>query len=62
MAFIRGKISNEFDDKKVKVIDTQGQKYFLPRGAFPADFKFKQGESFAIEIPDRELEKIKILK
>lgn len=60
--FIRGKIGNEFNDEKVKVIDSLGQTYFLARKLFPADFKFKQGESFAIEVHEKELDTIKILK
>ncbi|HXH74208.1 MAG TPA: hypothetical protein VNJ08_04540 [Bacteriovoracaceae bacterium] len=60
--FIRGKIGNDFDDKKVKVIDSFGQSYYLARKLFPADFKFKQGESFAIEVSEKEVEKIKIIK
>lgn len=60
--FIRGKIGNEFDDKKIKVIDSLGQSYFLPKNVFPKDFKFKQGESFAIEVHEKTLDKVKILK
>lgn len=60
--FIRGKIGNEFDDKRIKVIDSLGQSYFLPKNAFPKDFKFKQGESFAIEVHEKTLDKVKILK
>lgn len=60
--FIRGKIGNEFDDKKIKVIDSLGQSYFLPKSAFPKDFKFKQGVSFAIEVHEKTLDKVKILK
>ncbi len=60
--FIRGKIGNEFSDSKVKVIDSENQVYFLPRSVFPKDFLIKQGKSFAIEIPERTLNKLKILK
>lgn len=59
---ITGKIANEFDEHKVKVIDSEGQKYFLARRLFPKDLKIKQGQSFAIEIHERELKNIKILK
>jgi hypothetical protein len=60
--FIRGKIGNEFTDSKVKVVDSENQIYFLPRSVFPKDFLIKQGKSFAIEIPERTLNKLKILK
>ncbi len=60
--FIRGKIGNEFDDKKVKVIDSEGQTYFLSRHLFPQSFLIKQGESFAIEVHEKELDKIKMIK
>lgn len=60
--FIRGKIGNDFDDKKVKVVDSFGQTYYLSKQYFPKDFKFKQGEVFAIEVPEKEIDKIKIIK
>lgn len=60
--FIRGKIGNQFNEKEVKVIDSHGQIYFLARRLFPKDLKFKQGETFAIEVHEKELDKIKILK
>ena len=58
--FIRGKIGNEFNQDKVKVIDSYGQVYLLPRRVFPQNFKFEQGKSFAIEVHEKELERIKI--
>lgn len=60
--FIRGKIGNEFNEKEVKVIDSQGQVYFLARRLFPKKVKIKQGEAFAIEVDEKELDKIKMLK
>lgn len=60
--FIRGKVGNEFDEKKVKVIDSEGQVYFLSRHLFPKDFHVKQGAAFAIEVDEKELDKIKMLK
>lgn len=60
--FIRGKISNEFDDKKVKVIDSEGQTYFLARHLFPKEVPIKQGQSFAIEVHEKELNKLKLIK
>jgi hypothetical protein len=60
--FIRGVISNSFDDEKVKVKDSLGQIYFLPRSVFPADFKFKQGEPFALEVNAKDIEQVKLLK
>lgn len=59
---IRGKIGSEFDEKKVKVIDSEGQVYFLKRQYFPKDLPIKQGQAFAIEVNERVLDKIKILK
>lgn len=60
--FIRGKIGNEFNEKKVKVIDSEGQIYFLSRKLFPKDLNIKQGQSFAIEVHEKELNKLKFLK
>ncbi len=60
--FIQGKIGNEFDDKKVKVTDNLGQTYFLNKSIFPKDFKFKQGESFSIEVQSKDIENVKIIK
>lgn len=59
---IRGKIGNDFDDKKVKVVDTLGQTYYLSKSLFPSDFKFKQGETFAIEVHEKELSNVKVIK
>lgn len=59
---IRGKIGNDFNDKQVKVHDTLGQTYYLPRSAFPKNFKFKQGESFSVEVHEKVLDKVKIIK
>lgn len=59
---ITGKIANEFDEQKVKVIDSEGQKYFLARRLFPKDLVIKQGQPFAIEIHEKELKNIKLLK
>jgi len=60
--FIRGKIGGDFDDKKVKVIDSFNQSYYLEKKYFPKDFNFKQGESFSIEVPEAALKDFKILK
>ena len=59
---IRGKIGNDFNEKQVKVHDTLGQSYYLPRSSFPKNFKFKQGESFSIEVHEKVLDKVKMLK
>jgi hypothetical protein len=59
---IRGKIGAEFDERQVKVIDSFGQSYFLPREVFPKDFVIKQGESFTLEINDEILDKVKVVK
>jgi hypothetical protein len=60
--FIRGKISNEFDDAKVKVVDSDNQIYFLPRAAFPKDFEIKQGKAFTLEVSEEHLAQVKLLK
>lgn len=60
--FVRGKISGTFNDSQVNVIDSFGQKYTLPRSVFPKDFKMKQGASFAINVADKVIQKVKIRK
>jgi hypothetical protein len=60
--FIRGKIGGDFDEKKVKVIDSFNQSYYLEKKYFPKDFNFKQGESFSIEVPEAALKDLKISK
>lgn len=59
--FIRGEISGSFNEKEVRVVDSFGQRYYLPRSVFPEDFKIKQGAKFAINVPDKIVQKIKIL-
>jgi hypothetical protein len=60
--FIRGKIGSDFDEQKVKVIDSEGQSYYLARHLFPKEIVIKQGQSFAIEVNEKELDKVKLLK
>ncbi|HLT22281.1 MAG TPA: hypothetical protein VKZ84_02520 [Bacteriovoracaceae bacterium] len=60
--FIRGEVSGSFSEKEVRVVDSYGQKYYLPRSVFPEDFKMKQGARFAINVPEKVVSKIKILK
>lgn len=55
--FIQGKISNAFDDNKVKVIDSHGQKFWLPRSVFPKKFKFREGTVFNIEVSEEVMDK-----
>lgn len=59
--FIRGEVSGSFNEKEVRVVDSFGQKYYLPRNVFPEDFKIKQGAKFAINVSDKVVQKIKIL-
>ena len=54
--FIQGKISNAFDDNKVKVIDSHGQKFWLPKSAFPKKFKFREGVVFNIEVSEATMD------
>lgn len=60
--FVRGKISGTFNEREVSVVDSYGQKYSLPRSVFPKDFDIKQGASFAINVPDKVIQKVKIKK
>lgn len=55
--FIQGKISNAFDDNKVKVTDSHGQKFWLPRSAFPKKIKFREGTVFNIEVSEEVMDK-----
>lgn len=59
---IRGKVGSTFDDKQVKVEDSLGQIYMLPRRLFPKDKKIKQGDPVYLEIDEKEVEAIKLLK
>lgn len=59
---LRGKIMNEFDEKKVKIKDSEDQVYFLPRHLFPKDISIKQGQSFSFDVDEKELTKVKLLK
>lgn len=59
---IRGKVGSTFDDKQVKVEDSLGQIYMLPRHLFPKDKKIKQGDPVYLEVDEKEVEKIKLLK
>lgn len=49
---IIGKIGNAFDKEKVKVTDSHGQTYYVPKNLFPKDFKFKNGTAFNIEVSE----------
>lgn len=60
--FIKGKIGNIFDEDKVKVIDSLGQTYMLPKKLFPKGFEFKQGKEFSMEVPSKELAGLKVKK
>lgn len=59
---IRGKIGNIFNENEVKVSDSLNQVYFLSPKLFPKGFNFKQGASFAIEVPETELSQISLKK
>lgn len=60
--FIKGKIGNAFDEEKVKVTDSLGQTYMLPKKYFPKGFEFKTGKEFSIEVPSKDLAGLKIKK
>jgi hypothetical protein len=53
--FIKGKISSSFDEKKVKVVDSLGQTYFIARTAFPKDFAIREGATFQIEVDEEDV-------
>ncbi len=57
---IKGVIGNNFNEAKVSVTDSFGQKYDIPRKYFSKDLKIKSGDPFSIEIPEIELDKIKV--
>jgi hypothetical protein len=59
---IKGKVGSTFNDNEVKVVDSFGQIYFLPRSVFPEGFKMKEGEPFAFEVDESILEGKKIIK
>ncbi len=53
---IKGKIGATFDESRVEVIDSFGQKYFLPRSAFSKDFLVREGTPFSVEVDEKEIE------
>ncbi len=53
---IKGKIGATFDQNRVEVIDSFGQKYFLPRSAFPKEFLVREGTPFSVEVDEKEIE------
>lgn len=59
---IKGKIGSVFDENRVKVTDSLNQSYFLPKRLFPKKFVFKQGNTFTLEVPEKELDAIKVKK
>lgn len=59
---IKGRIGSTFDEKQVKVIDSQGQSYYLPRKVFPKDFVFREGSLFTIEVDEAHLKNLKLIK
>jgi hypothetical protein len=50
----QGKIANEFDESKVKIIDSDEQTSFLPRLLFPKVTVITQIQRFSIELHDSE--------
>lgn len=56
--FIQGKIGNEAEHTRVKVIDSHGQKYWLPKSVFPKKFKFAEGAMFNIEVPEAVIDDV----
>lgn len=59
---IKGRIGSTFDEKQVKVIDSEGQSYFLPRKVFPKDFIFREGSPFTIEVDEAHLKNLKLIR
>jgi hypothetical protein len=62
IVLINGTIGGSFDDKEVKIKDSLGQIYIVPRSVFPKDFVFVQGAKFAIEVHENDLKDAKKLK
>lgn len=60
--FIRGKIGGVIEKERVKIIDSFDQSYFIEKKYFPQGFKFLQGESFMIEVPEEVLKNLEISK
>ncbi len=59
---IQGTIGSSFDDKQVKIKDSLGQTYFIPRRLLPKDLEIKQGEKFTIEVSENDIGEIKLLR
>jgi len=59
---ISGVIGNSYNDNEVKVTDSLEQSMLIPSRLFPKGFKFSQGISFSIEVPESEIENIKKIK
>ena len=59
---ISGVIGNSYNDNEVKVTDSLEQTMLIPSRLFPKGFKFSQGISFSIEVPESEIENIKKIK
>ncbi len=62
LVLIKGKIGNEIGDKDVKIKDSMGQTYRLKKTAFPKNFKFQEGQPFTVEVHEKELKNLKVLK
>jgi hypothetical protein len=59
---ISGTIGNSYNENEVKIIDSLEQTMLIPSRLFPKGFKFTQGTSFSIEVPEAELNNIKKIK
>lgn len=59
---VRGVVAGSFDDKMIKVKDTYGQIYSLPRSLFPKDFVPESGKSFSVQVPEIYLDKLTVEK
>lgn len=57
---IRGKVGSDFNERNVHVIDSFGQRFKLPRNVFPKGFVPVQGKSFAVEVDESLLDRIRI--
>ncbi len=62
LVWINGTIGGKFDEKEVKVTDSMGQTFMVPKSAFPKDFKFEQGAKFSIEVHEDDLKDAMKLK
>ncbi len=58
--FITGRIMRVIEKNRVRVIDSDGQTYFIPKKYFKPGFKFELEKSFSLEMPVEDFKKLDI--